>query len=138
MGDKTVSLYDQWKTASPYDDEIPEEYFDVRHAIAEWHGVECPHPESEEASSFDFSGVELKIEKAIYKYNTPNILINFDPFCAGIVELQGYSEGDNGELPIHTITWPFTKDEYFEIFDLCNNEAIERWESIEHKKALED
>jgi hypothetical protein len=108
-------------------DEEPQECFDeMRLEMGKWFGLEY--------SQDDPVKIQAQIIKAVYKSTNSGCWLKFVNNCS--IQFAGYVEGWEGEVPSCTLSWPFTKAEFFgklaasdeyacDVFEILNSELSE-------------
>lgn len=135
--------YDQWKTASPYDD--VDEACEVCHQDP----AICECPECPECSEHGNPKCEINqwkpgdpirninhlatmigtsvdgIGKALYKGTTCGIVFNEKDWYT--VTVCGYAEGADAECVPIDLVYPFTRDEFWNAVQEADDEGCELW-----------
>ena len=67
------------------------------------------------------------MEKYIFKHTECGCVFDADE---NRVYVGGYAEGSDAELPMHSLNWGFTMDEYNAALDQADAEGVEEWDRV--------
>ena len=65
------------------------------------------------------------MEKIVFKYTDCGCVFDADE---NGVYVAGYAEGSDAELPMNSLNWGFTIEEYNDALDQADAEGVEEWE----------
>jgi len=65
------------------------------------------------------------MEKIVFKYTQCGCVFDADE---NGVYVAGYAEGSDAELPMNSLNWGFTIEEYNDALDQADAEGVEEWE----------
>ena len=65
------------------------------------------------------------MEKYIFKYTECGCVFDADE---NGVYVAGYAEGSDAELPMHSLNWGFTVEEFNDVLNDADAEGVEEWE----------
>ena len=65
------------------------------------------------------------MEKIVFKYTECGCVFDADE---NGVYVAGYAEGSDAELPMNSLNWGFTIEEYNDALDQADAEGVEEWE----------
>ena len=82
-----------------------------------WEGITGEKLETEERA-------RQLMEKSVFKYTQCGCI--FGTYPEGIY-VGGYAEGSDGELPMHSLDWGFTMEEYNAALDEADAEGVDAW-----------
>ena len=82
-----------------------------------WEGITGEKLETEERA-------RQLMEKSVFKYTECGCI--FDANENG-VRVGGYAEGSDAELPMHSLNWGFTMEEYNAALDKADDQGVEAW-----------
>ena len=69
------------------------------------------------------------VEKAVFKYSECGCSFTSD--TSGI-NLAGYAEGSEVDLPVHSLDWGFTYEEWNHTMADADSEGVEEWNWVNH------
>ena len=67
---------------------------------------------------------KAKVEKSVFKYTQCGCSFTSD---ASGVNLAGYAEGSEVDLPPHSLDWGFTYQEWIDTMAIADSEGVEEW-----------
>ena len=91
--------------------------------LDEWVGMEMNHQDEDHAKQI--------MEKYIFKYTECGCVFDADE---NGVYVAGYAEGSDAELPMHSLNWGFTVDEFNDVLNDADAEGVEEWEQANNEE----
>ena len=71
------------------------------------------------------------MEKIVFKYTECGCVFDADE---NGVYVAGYAEGSDAELPMNSLNWGFTIEEYNDALDQADAEGVDEWEQANNEE----
>ena len=93
-----------------------------RELLDEWAGTVEPQDEDH---------AKQVMKKYIFKYTECGCVFDADE---NGVYVAGYAEGSDAELPMHSLNWGFTVEEFNEVLNEADAEGVDEWEQANNEE----
>ena len=96
--------------------------YNCKQLVQEWSGADFGDDEQHSKQI---------MEKHIFKYTACGCVFDADE---NGVYVAGYAEGSDAELPMHSLNWGFTVDEFNDVLNDADAEGVEEWERANNEE----